>query len=191
MDPSFTGEPNYTPLAEKNQTTAGPIDGLTEKPTPTDASSALASSTVSQSDDTVAGRPTRVKPSVSDITTATAGSNDDNHNPKETQTTGSVSPAAQASSDEEGGNESGSGTSTIIYALVGSGAIITLAGGMYVQKRKGWRSPVLASTENAPEDGRLAGYEFQVLRNSEEQEEDGDERPLLTEEESRRNNAST
>ncbi|KAI7849032.1 peptidase S8/S53 domain-containing protein [Circinella umbellata] len=191
MDPNFIGEPNYTPLAEKNQTTAVPIENLSETLIPTTASSSTVASSVSQSDDTVIGRPTRVKPSVPDTTTATASSNDDDDDLKETQTAGSVSPAAQASNDEEEGREAGSGTSTIIYALVGSGAIITLAGGMYVQKRKGWRSPVLASTENAPEGGRLTGYEFQVLRNSEDQEEDGDERPLLTEEESRRNNVSS
>ncbi|KAI9261412.1 peptidase S8/S53 domain-containing protein [Phascolomyces articulosus] len=170
MDPNFTDEPNYTPLTSINNETAKPIENHSETAVPT-ASESLSAS---HSGDTVSEEPTRLKPSTSDDTSSTTA-------------TGTT---AQAGSDEEGEGESHGGTSTIVYALVGSGAIITLAAGMYVQKRKGWRSPVLPSTENGPEGGRPTGYEFQVLRHSEEQE-DEDERPLLTEEESRRNNTSS
>ncbi|KAI9497583.1 peptidase S8/S53 domain-containing protein [Zychaea mexicana] len=167
LDPNFTGEPVYTPLAGKsNKTTAEPIEDHTDTPIATITTPLSTASTTG--DEVVPARPTRLKPSTSEesIPTTSASDGDDDDNKAE-----------QTNS-----------TSTIVYALVGSGAIVTLAAGMYVQKRKGWRSPVVPSTENAPEGGRPTGYEFQVLRHSEEQE-DEDERPLLTEEEARRNNA--
>ncbi|KAI8140961.1 peptidase S8/S53 domain-containing protein [Fennellomyces sp. T-0311] len=165
MDPNFKGEPNQTPLSAHNGTAAEPIENHTET-----LGSSVAPATPTTSEH-VPARPTRLKPSTSDATSSSTSTE-----------------ASETQSDNSQDGESGG--STVVYAFVGSGAIIALAAGMYVHKRKGWRSPVLASTENAPEGGRPTGYEFQVLRHSEEQE-DEDERPLLTEEESRRNNSSS
>ncbi|KAF7726576.1 pheromone processing endoprotease [Apophysomyces ossiformis] len=81
-------------------------------------------------------------------------------------------------------NASKSSTSTVFYGFIGTAAIVALASGMYLYKRKGWRSPALNTGEASSQPLRPDGYEFTELQPHEEDEEDvhqtdTDNRPLL------------
>lgn len=171
-DPSFTGEPIQRPLANHN-TTVSEIEHHLSTATPTASTSV---------DTHVPARPTRVK--VKPSTTSSVDSGSHTSGPSYGATNGSsVSPAGETTvaAESEANQKSSSGGSVIAYAVVGSGAILALVTGMYLQKRKRWRAPALESPDQTRRSSGPVGYEFTTLRQSEEDEDDEtpDDRPLL------------
>ncbi|KAI9322267.1 peptidase S8/S53 domain-containing protein [Dichotomocladium elegans] len=170
LDPAFEGEPIHNPLVQHNTTVSDAHSSiLSSHPKPTTTS------------DHVPARPTRLKskPATTSVKSTAAASS----------TSSSLSASAtEGLSDEaetKAGGETSASGSTIIYAVVGTGAIIALATGLYVQKRKTWQ-PSSDGSSSQRQQPMASGYEFSVLRRSEEDEDDdfaeeSDGRPLLSE----------
>lgn len=180
QDPAFKGEPVHSPLASH------PTPTTTQKAHHT--SSTLSSITTSSTSSTsgtsehIPPRPTRVKPSQSS-SPSTSEAESASASPSESKEEDNVEPAGQATSEEESGN-----ANTAVYGFVGSAAILTLATGLYLYRRNNWRPPSLPTDdEGRSNPDRTGGYEFTILRHSEEDEADhdtgrpSDDRPLLNE----------
>ncbi|ORZ03174.1 peptidase S8/S53 domain-containing protein [Syncephalastrum racemosum] len=186
MDPAFTGEPIQRPLESHSASVT-----VTHAPAVSSPSSAVEA--VSTTSEHVPARPTRIKPSSSSSSSSSSISSSSSSSVRTSKsqagpgTTESVSPGGEPTqapvedvNDETETSDtvdSPSGGSTAIYAVVGTGAILTLATGMYLQKRKVWSTSNAAPGSNVQQQPQPSGYEFTVLRRSEEAEDD---EPLLT-----------
>ncbi|KAG0164189.1 pheromone processing endoprotease [Apophysomyces sp. BC1034] len=114
-------------------------------------------------------RPTKVKPKPTTHTTTSTATTSLNATQDNATHVDEVVPDAPESQE----NTSNS-PSTAVYGLIGTGAILGLATGMYLYRRKGWRPPTLAAGEDTPHDMRADGYEFTELQPEDEDEEDRD-----------------
>lgn len=195
MDPEFEGEPIHDPLAEHNTTVSDAHSTIVPSPVPTSTTltehvparptrlkstttATPTSTTTLTSTTTSTSSTTEEEEEEEDTTTSTTATATTENDSTDTQTSTpeSISPAADAAKqedeEEEDASHPGSG-STVIYALVGTGAIVALATGLYVQKRKSWQPPVGSDTERRRQGA--SDYEFSVLRRSEEDEADDDD----------------
>ncbi|KAI8337628.1 peptidase S8/S53 domain-containing protein [Chlamydoabsidia padenii] len=162
MDRRFVGDPIHQP--DVNHDTTNNSTTLIIKPT-----SSLVTSTLSK-DPHVPARPTRVKPTITNAnsspdTTPTSYIDEDYILPE-----GSTTTTTDGSPDH----------TVLVYGFIGSMLILGLATGIYLFKRKHWRSASLARQYSAATD---IGYEFNELKPDEEEDDnDGssDDRPLLT-----------
>lgn len=125
---------------------------------------------VSTSKDSTPSRPTRIKPENkssksseqgTSSTTADASSSSSRETP--------VTENEEANTQSENIEDSHSYL-TVVYAVVGSFAILGVATGLYFYKRQGWKSPVTMTAQ----DRQLGpgGYEFDVLQPLTELDED-------------------
>lgn len=174
MDPAFAGEPIQRPLESHSADVT-----VTHAPVISSSSAAEAVGTTSEH---VPARPTRLKASSSSSSSLQSSQSHEDSGASESvspEGEPTQAPVEDVNDEAEAGDtvDSPSGGSTAIYAVVGTGAILTLATGMYLQKRKVWSSSKLASSSEAQQEPRPSGYEFTVLRRSEEAEDD---EPLLT-----------
>lgn len=126
---------------------------------------------ISTSKDNTPSRPTRIKPEdkssksskqgTSSTTTASSSSSSSSETP--------VTENEEADTLTENLEDDHSYL-TVVYAVVGSFAILGVATGLYFYKRQGWKSPVTMTTQ----DRQLGpgGYEFDVLQPLTELDED-------------------
>ncbi|KAI8374361.1 peptidase S8/S53 domain-containing protein [Radiomyces spectabilis] len=152
------------------------------------------SSSLSSADTYIPPRPTRVKPKPASTTTTTTATTKHRSTVSvtATQSHSSNRPAADEASITPSGqpiSENKSGiSSTIAYGLVGSAAILSLAGIMYLGKRKGWRNSAFSIADSPgyrrSPDATADDYEFSFLGDDEDEDEEdervhSDGQPLL------------
>lgn len=163
QDPEFAGTPIHSSTGfhdEKEHEVSITPTTSTAKP-------------ISTSKDNTPSRPTRIKPEDKSSksskqgtsSTTIASSSSSSSKSSETPVTENEEADTQAEKLEDDHSYL-----TVVYAVVGSFAILGVATGLYFYKRQGWKSPVTMTTQ----DRQLGpgGYEFDVLQPLTELDED-------------------
>lgn len=163
QDPEFVGTPIHSSTGfhdEKEHEVSITPTTSTAKP-------------ISTSKDNTPSRPTRIKPedksskSSKQGTSSTTIASSSSSSSKSSETPVTENEEADTLTENLEDDHS---YLTVVYAVVGSFAILGVATGLYFYKRQGWKSPVTMTTQ----DRQLGpgGYEFDVLQPLTELDED-------------------